>query len=260
MSESSGQEANWEPVLSKNGMAMSLAERVHFGCWLSIKVMLSFLGLVVGYVLLITLEGSLVSRLWPQQRLGRPLVMMLLAPSVLYLCMSIILAVFFIRRMIRRKRRTGSFLATGEELKVTRERFKGPTPWWKKIAINATFYFIAIGTTYSALIFRPFWVSNLVAPALMWLVAIAVTTAAFQHSEPKWTLPVLAGLYCLAALYCTFALLAGHHGWSDGGTFTALMWAFTALFAMGTFLQSAQQGSRAITKGDSQAPPEAVDR
>lgn len=238
MNESSRQETTPALSCSTRDAVMSLAEKAAYWVMLLVKVFYSFVGLLLGLLLIVALEYLLIDRLWPHQRLGPPIAIMSLVLPVLYLCLFIMFLMHFIRRIYRRKIKTGYILPTGEELNVIRIRRKMPEPLWKRIAIAAFFCWIAIGSTFSLLNTQHHRVSWWVIPVLMWMIAITVTATAFLASEPKWALPVIATLYCLAAIYCTIGVLASQHPWGNGWFFTSFMWMSTAVFIVAVFRHS----------------------
>jgi hypothetical protein len=118
-------------------------------------------------------------------------------PTLIYLFVStlvfgaiLVYPVSVIRRMVRRKRVTGSSFPSGEELAAFRFRWKNPS-WWRRAIAPGFFAVIATGWTY-AVIASPhrhplpplIWSF----PALMWAIAI---TAAIDSFFPRrgrlWT-------------------------------------------------------------------------
>ena len=107
---------------------------------------------------------------------------------------------FFFRKMLRRKRETGSVLPQGEELAARRRKSKS-RPLWKKLAAVGFFVLIAVGVTHSLMTSPHRHVLiNWSFPALFWLIAVLVAVDAFFPSPDRvWT-----GIAAIAA----FGLLA----------------------------------------------------
>jgi len=234
MNESIRQETTPALCRSKRDAGMSLAEKADYWVMLLIKVGYSFLGLFVGLPLIFALEYLIIDRLWPHQRLGLPLTIMILVPPVLYICAFIMFLMLFIRRINRRRIKTGIILPTGEELNAIRERSKKPVSWWKKVAIIAFFCWIAIGFTHNWLSVKHLPISAWIIVVLMWMIAIFITTLALRSSEPKWAASFIAALYWIAAVDCTFNTMMSH-SWGKAWNLLAFMWGMTVVFTIMTF-------------------------
>jgi hypothetical protein len=93
-----------------------------------------------------------------------------------------------LRKMLRRKRETGSVLPQGEELAARRRKWKNPS-WWTKTWVPGFFALIASGWTYKCITAPhrlPLAVWSF--PALAWVIVVMVAIDCFfPRPDRIWT-------------------------------------------------------------------------
>jgi hypothetical protein len=258
MNEADRQEAKRVFFRSNEGATMSLAEKTTLWgtplmlAWLSSPFILIS---VLDILFLVAKARGLVVKGSGSDRdaLIGTLIMWispLLATTLLYFSFAIF------SRMIRRKRKTGSLLPTGEELNAVRKRSSSRT----RILVPALFYYFAIGFTFSAITFHDFRVSACVFLVIMWLIAISVTVLASRPTEPRCLVAVVGVLFCLAAIYSTYHALADQRDRGHWSIFSAFMWAAATGTAVDVFRLFAQKRPTPTLPGGPQTPPETESR
>jgi hypothetical protein len=140
-----------------------------------------------------------------------------LEPTLVYLFVStlvfaaiLLYPVSVIRRMVRRKRATGSTFPSGEELAAIRLRWKNPS-WWKRAYPPGFFALIATGWTYTmATAPHRLPLAAWSFPALAWIIVIMVAIDCFFPRPGRlWTGICTSGAFgSLAAVY----LIGAPHG------------------------------------------------
>lgn len=136
------------------------------------------------------------------------------------------------RKMIRRKKQSGSFYPNGEELLARRYRAEHP-PSWLRAAVVLFVSLIAFGATHSL------WVSTYRRvpivwswPGLLWLVAIMAAVDAIRPRPGRlWTGTVVSGAFTLETILAVVLIV--HHG-----KYTASDWGFPLLMAFCSVLSA----------------------
>jgi hypothetical protein len=184
MNEKGGQ--NGKQTLSgiSMGSEMSSAERANFAVKPLLMTIMLILMLIPVLIFIAKYYGQL-NRLWNLPD-GRLLLIMLLSVPAMLLC---ILIIFFFR-MYWRKRKTGSFLPSGEELKAIRLRRKKIDPLWQRVTLAVLFDVGFIFYVYDALTNNHHRVLNWIIAVTWSLMAFIFTRQVFRPIAPKCTLPI----------------------------------------------------------------------
>ena len=124
---------------------MSASEKSSYRSGILIMLVLC-LGMVVGTLLLLAIKVSPHNPVWSRPNARFLLLFVLFNDAVFLIIPCVVLF-----RLFRRKRKYGSYLPTGEELKKYRARRKKPQPLWKKILSAAFELFGAIGFIIDAM-------------------------------------------------------------------------------------------------------------
>jgi len=153
----------------------------------------------------------------------------------------------FFYKMILRKRNTGIYFLSGEELKAFRLRWKNP-PLWKKIAIVAFFPMIAFGFTYSYFHLPHHHALSWILPVSMCLIAIVVTLDIFRFSKSIWPDFINAVLFCFIAVYMTYIIMTNSHRGGLGWFWPAMMFMIAFFFAKGAYRSFSEKHSSSSRK------------
>ncbi|MGA7833298.1 MAG: hypothetical protein WCA21_20275 [Terracidiphilus sp.] len=93
----------------------------------------------------------------------------------------------FIWRIFRRKKKTGDFLPTGDELQAIRDRRKEPDSLKRRIFFAILFFLIAIESTYGGLYGEYHHISERYFAVFFWLLGILSTIEVFHPlSRNRW--------------------------------------------------------------------------
>ncbi len=170
----------------------------------------------------------------------------LLAATLLYFSFAILTG------MIRRKRKTGSLLPAGEELRAVR----GCRELWKRILVPVFFGYFAVGFTFRAISFHDFRASVCAFLAIMWLIAIFVTVLVSLPAEPRWLVAAVAALSCLAGIYSALHALSLQDDRAHWSIFSAAMWAIAGGSAVDALRLYSRRRATPTLPGRPQSPPE----
>jgi hypothetical protein len=166
------------------GSEMSKAERANFAIKPLLMTIMLILMLIPVLIFIAKYYGQL-NRLWNLPD-GRLLLIMLLSVPAMLLCLLII----FFFRMYWRKRKTGSFLPSGDELKAFRLRRKMIYPLWKRVTLAVLFDVGFIFYVYDALTNNRHSILNWINAVTWSLMAFIFTWQVFRPIAPKCTLPI----------------------------------------------------------------------
>ncbi len=134
-------------------------------------------------------------------------VLVILAYGILILGALLVYPALVFRKMIRRRKETGSVLPQGEELAARRWKKKNPSRW-TRAWIPGFFALVAGGWTYEfALAPHRLRLILWAFPALMWVIAtMAAMDCFFPRRERLWTGVCASGAFALlAAVYLVAA-------------------------------------------------------
>jgi len=162
-----------------------------------------------------------------------------------------LLIAFLVRRLIRRKRKTGSYQPTGEALEARRRRKR----LFEKVLVVAFFYFLAIGFTVGALQAHHYRVSVCAFIVVIWLIAICFTVLALLPSKPSRLDDVVAGLLCLAGIFSAYQAITIQHDRGHWLFFSALMWGVAAICMMDRIRSIVSKLKNSVARKESQTMP-----
>ncbi len=134
-------------------------------------------------------------------------VLAVLAYTAVILGALLVYPALFFRRMLRRKKETGSVFPQGEELAAHRRKRKTPSLWTKTWVVGV-FALIAAGWTHVMIRNAPHhhFVLAWSFPALMWVVAIMVAIDAFfPRRERLWTGVIFAAAFGALTVFYVIA-------------------------------------------------------
>ncbi|MGP8175752.1 MAG: hypothetical protein ACLP7O_14560 [Terracidiphilus sp.] len=183
MNESAGQETKRGLNLSKQGAKMPFLVLAIF--WDRLLFLLTFSLVMMGMSSPLVILIFLASRDGRLERLGLPIVLMILSMPAVFLCTFIVTFLILLRRRLK----TGSFLLPRERLNERVARSLKPQPLRKRITIAALYWFFAIGETYVAVINQHHPQFNWGLAAFIWLVAVFFTVDVFRPFARKRVLP-----------------------------------------------------------------------
>jgi hypothetical protein len=148
-----------------------------------------------------------------------------------------VLIVFLVKRLIQRKRKTGSFMPIGQKLEAARRRRR----LFEKILVLAFFYFLAIAFTAGALQAHSHKVSGCAFLIIMWLIAICFTVLALLPSDTRRLDAVVAALLCLAGIFSAYNAVTNQQDRGIWLLFSGLMWTVATICAVDTIRSFARK-------------------
>jgi hypothetical protein len=187
MNEAGGQETQETLNPGKQGRKIPFLIKAIF--WDKPLSLLTFSLLMMGMfspLVFLMIHAARDGRLERLEKLGLPILMMILSFPALFLCVFVVTVVI----LLRRKLRTGSFLLSREKLDVNVARSLKPQSLRKRIILAAIYWFIAIDETYVAATTQHHSQFKWGFAAFLWLVTAFFTVDVFRPFGRKSALPV----------------------------------------------------------------------